>query len=47
MGIQGAEVFEENGGKQFAALPCLNNSPESIEALSCIVKRELSGWVEF
>ncbi len=46
MGIQGAEVFEENGGEQFAALPCLNDSPESIAALSDIVKRELSGWAD-
>ena len=45
MGVQGAEVFAENGGKQFAALPCLNDTPESIAALSCIVKRELSGWL--
>jgi ferrochelatase len=46
MGIQGAEVFEEYGGEQFAALPCLNDSPESIAALFGIVKRELSGWVD-
>ena len=46
MGIQGAESFEEHGGEQFAALPCLNDSPESIAALFGIVKRELSGWVD-
>jgi ferrochelatase len=46
MGIRGAEVFEEYGGEQFAALPCLNDSPESIAALSGIVKRELGGWAD-
>jgi ferrochelatase len=46
MGIQGAEIFQEHGGEQFAALPCLNDTPESITALSSIVKRELSGWTE-
>jgi ferrochelatase len=44
MGIQGAELFHENGGENYAAIPCLNDSPESISALSAIIKRELSGW---
>ncbi|MFT4079255.1 ferrochelatase [Rhodomicrobium sp.] len=47
MGIQGAEIFTENGGEKFAALPCLNDSHESIDALTTIIKRELSGWVDF
>ncbi|MBJ7534563.1 ferrochelatase [Rhodomicrobium vannielii ATCC 17100] len=47
MGIQGAEIFLENGGEKFAALPCLNDSSESIDTLTTIVKRELSGWVHF
>lgn len=47
MGIQGAEIFQESGGEHFAALPCLNDAPESIHALSSIVRRELSGWAEF
>ena len=44
--IQGAETFEEYGGEQFAALPCLNDSPESIAALFGILKRELGGWTD-
>jgi protoporphyrin/coproporphyrin ferrochelatase len=47
MGIQGAETFHEHGGEKFAALPCLNDTPESISALTAILKRELSGWAEF
>jgi protoporphyrin/coproporphyrin ferrochelatase len=45
MGIRGAETFHEYGGEKFAALPCLNASPESIAALSGIIGRELSGWL--
>jgi ferrochelatase len=45
--MQGAETFHEHGGERFAALPCLNDSRESIAALSAIVKRELSGWASF
>ncbi len=44
MGIQGAEIFQEHGGERFAALPCLNDSPESIAALTDILKNELCGW---
>ncbi len=47
MGIQGAELFHEHGGEKFAALPCLNDSAESVEALASIIKRELSGWVSY
>jgi protoporphyrin/coproporphyrin ferrochelatase len=46
MGIQGAETFHEHGGEKFAALPCLNDTPESIAALSGVIKRELSGWAD-
>ncbi len=42
--MQGAEIFHEHGGEKFAALPCLNDAPESINALSAIIRRELSGW---
>jgi ferrochelatase len=47
MGIQAAETFHEHGGEHFAALPCLNDAPESIAALSAIIKRELMGWANF
>jgi ferrochelatase len=43
--IQGAEIFHEHGGERFAALPCLNDAPESIAMLGSIVRRELSGWI--
>lgn len=46
MAIQGAQLFHKNGGEKYAALPCLNDTPASIEALATIVKRELSGWAD-
>ncbi len=46
MAIRGAETFRQNGGEHYKALPCLNDSPASIAALSATVKRELSGWTD-
>lgn len=37
-------IFENNGGEKFAYLPALNDSPEGIDVIEAIVKRELSGW---
>jgi ferrochelatase len=42
--MQGAETFHEHGGVNFAALPCLNDAPESLSMLDAIIQRELSGW---
>jgi ferrochelatase len=46
LGIRGRETFERAGGKQFALLDCLNDSPESIAMLERLIERELAGWVE-
>ena len=43
--IRGREVFEGAGGQSFAALACLNASPEGLDLLHHIVGRELEGWV--
>ena len=45
IGIRGAETFRENGGKEFAALPCLNDSAPGMRVLESVVRRELSGWL--
>jgi protoporphyrin/coproporphyrin ferrochelatase len=37
--------FEENGGEQFAYLPCLNDGEEGMRVIRHIVERELSGWI--
>jgi ferrochelatase len=38
------ETFEENGGEKFSVVPCLNDSPASIELLQTLVENELQGW---
>jgi ferrochelatase len=38
------ESFVENGGKEFATVPCLNDSRLSIEMLSTLIRRDLKGW---
>ena len=38
-------IFEENGGEKFAYLPALNDSPEGIDVIEAIVRRELMGWI--
>lgn len=43
IGLQ--ETFKEAGGENFFALPCLNDSPESIAMIEKLVRGELSGWI--
>jgi ferrochelatase len=43
--MQGKESFEEYGGEEFAALPCLNDSAEGMQCLSGHIRRELQGWI--
>jgi ferrochelatase len=43
--MQGGEAFHEHGGERFAALPCLNDSPEGMAMLEAHVRRELAGWI--
>lgn len=38
------ERFVEKGGVNFSAVPCLNDSAESIGMLTALARRELSGW---
>jgi len=44
--MQGRETFEEAGGEQYALLPCLNDTPDSIDMLTGIIRRELGGWID-
>jgi protoporphyrin/coproporphyrin ferrochelatase len=43
--MQGGEAFHEHGGEKFAALPCLNDSPEGMAMLEAHIRRELQGWI--
>ena len=43
--IRGAEQFHSTGGRSFHAIPCLNEHPAWIDAMTAIAERELSGWM--
>ena len=45
IGIENRDIFLNNGGEKFARIDCLNASPEGIDVIENVVKRELSGWV--
>lgn len=38
-------LFLKAGGKSFTLIPCLNASPESIDLLETLARRELAGWL--
>ncbi|MET4102974.1 ferrochelatase [Roseovarius sp. MBR-78] len=40
------ESFEEAGGEDFTYIPCLNDDPAHIKALSAIVEANLGGWLD-
>ena len=42
---ENAEIFRHNGGEQFSAIPCLNDSEPGMEVLRQLVQRELQGWI--
>jgi ferrochelatase len=39
------ETFLGAGGEKFSAVPCLNDSPESIHLIESLARAELSGWI--
>jgi ferrochelatase len=42
---ENAEIFRHNGGKEFTAIPCLNDSEPGMDVLRKLVLRELQGWI--
>lgn len=46
IGIRGRDTFLSAGGEAFARLDCLNDSPEGMDMLEALVRRELAGWLE-
>ncbi|PSO19103.1 ferrochelatase [Bradyrhizobium sp. MOS003] len=42
---ENAEIFEHNGGEQFSAIPCLNDSDPGMNVIRTLVLRELQGWI--
>jgi len=45
IGHENAEIFRHNGGENFAALPCLNDSDPGMAVLRHLAERELQGWI--
>ena len=43
--MENASIFKEHGGENFAAIPCLNDSPGGMKVIETVVRRELSGWI--
>ncbi|TIT88845.1 MAG: ferrochelatase, partial [Mesorhizobium sp.] len=38
-------TFHHAGGRNFAHIPCLNDSAEGMAVIEALVRRELRGWV--
>ena len=45
LACENAEIFYHAGGKNFAAIPCLNDSEAGMAVISRVVLRELKGWI--
>ncbi|HET6390336.1 ferrochelatase [Hyphomicrobium sp.] len=43
--VENRGIFESNGGEKFAYLKALNDSPEGIDVIEAVVRRELQGWL--
>ncbi|MDB5500342.1 MAG: Ferrochelatase [Tardiphaga sp.] len=42
---ENCEIFMHNGGEQFSAIPCLNDSDPGMDVICELVLRELQGWI--
>jgi ferrochelatase len=42
---ENAEIFRHNGGRNFRAIPCLNDSDGGLRVIRSVVERELKGWL--
>ncbi|MGB8278389.1 MAG: ferrochelatase [Methylovirgula sp.] len=45
IGLENRHLFFENGGENFALVPCLNASAEGMKLIYHLVARELAGWL--
>ena len=43
--MENADIFKANGGENFAAIPCLNDSVDGMKVIETVVRRELRGWL--
>jgi ferrochelatase len=44
--VENAHIFKSNGGANFLAIPCLNDSEAGMTVIEKLVRRELAGWIE-
>jgi ferrochelatase len=44
--VENGEIFHRNGGENFAAIPCLNDSDGGMAVIRTVVTRELQGWID-
>lgn len=45
IGVENRAIFTENGGENFALVPCLNDSEMGMMVLFDLVAREIRGWI--
>jgi ferrochelatase len=43
--VENAHIFKSNGGENFFAMPCLNDSAVGMAVLGHLVLREMQGWL--
>lgn len=43
--MENAAIFKDAGGKNFAAIPCLNDSDNGLSVIRRVAVRELAGWI--
>jgi len=43
--VENAHLFKRQGGTNFVAIPCLNDSAPGMHVISEIAQRELKGWI--
>jgi len=46
LGNEGREQFEEAGGENYSAVPCLNDHPVWLDAMASIISEELGSWLK-
>ena len=43
--MEGKAVFKDAGGGDYHYIPCMNDDPRWIEAMTAIAERNLGGWL--
>jgi ferrochelatase len=43
--VENGHIFTSNGGVNFAAISCLNDSEPGMAVIKMLVTRELKGWI--